>query len=121
MDIWLPDRGYTSMPIALTFSTTGPVRLELIQGSPGTPLDHTEGPGIHHLGYWVDDPAVETERLLAQGWELVMAAASPDDGYGRFTYVRSPSGLLIEPVAAANRERFEQWWAGGTLVAPTTR
>jgi catechol 2,3-dioxygenase-like lactoylglutathione lyase family enzyme len=121
MDIWLPDRGYTSMPIALTFSTTGPVRLELIQGSPGTPLDPDDGPGIHHLGYWVDDPAAETERLLGQGWELVMAAASPDDGYGRFTYVRSPSGLLIEPVGASNRERFEAWWAGGTLTPPANR
>lgn len=121
MDVWLPDRGYTSLPIALTFSTSGPVRLELIAGSPGTPLDPAEGTGIHHLGYWVEEPRVETERLLAQGWELVMAAASPEDGYGRFTYVRSPSGLLVEPVAVANRERFEAWWAGGDLARPATR
>jgi len=121
MDIWFPDVGYTSMPIRLTFSTTGPVRLELIEGSPGTPLDPNDGPGVHHLGYFVDDPAAETERLIGQGWELVMAAAAPDDGYGRFTYVRSPSGMLVEPVDASNRERFEAWWAGGTLAAPTNR
>jgi len=29
--------------------------------------------------------------------------------------------LLIEPVATANRERFEAWWAGGTLSAPASR
>lgn len=121
MDIWFPGVGYTSMEIALSFSTTGPVRLELIQGSPGTPLDPADGTGVHHMGYWVEDPAAETERLLAQGWELVMAAAAPEDGYGRFTYVRSPAGLLVEPVAVANRERFEQWWAGGELVRPAGR
>ena len=109
------------MEIALTFSTAGPVRLELIQGSPDTPLDPAQGTGPHHLGYWVDDPGAETERLLADGWELVMSAAAPESGYGRFTYVRSPEGLLVEPVALANRERFEAWWAGGTLAAPSSR
>jgi hypothetical protein len=121
MDIWFPDRGYTSMEIKLTFSTAGPVRLELIQGSPDTPLDPAQGTGTHHLGYWVDDPKAETERLLAQGWTLVMAANAPEDGYGRFTYVQAPSGLLVEPVAVANRPRFEAWWAGGTLAAPGTK
>lgn len=121
MDVWLPDRGYITMEIALTFSTQGPVRLELIQGEAGTPLDASVTPGMHHLGYWVDDPPAETERLLAQGWTLEMAAAAPEDGYGRFTYVRSPAGLLVEPVAAASRQRFEAWWAGGTLAAPPSR
>ena len=121
MEVWLPGRGPVSMEIALTFSTAGPVRLELIQGSPDTPLDPAQGTGPHHLGYWVDDPGAETERLLADGWELVMSAAAPEAGYGRFTYVRSPEGLLVEPVALANRERFEAWWAGGTLAAPSTR
>ncbi len=121
MDVWLPGRGQVSMDITLTFSTVGPVRLELIQGSPGTPLDASEVPGVHHLGYWVDDPGAETERLLAQGWTLEMAANAPEDGYGRFTYVRSPAGLLVEPVAASSRERFEAWWAGGELAAPTSK
>ena len=50
-----------------------------------------------------------------------MSAAAPRPGTERFTYVRSPRGLLVEPVALANRERFEAWWAGGTLAAPSTR
>ena len=50
-----------------------------------------------------------------------MSAAAPVEGYGRFTYVRSAEGLLVEPVAIANRERFETWWAGGTLAAPSSR
>lgn len=121
MDVWLPERGYVTLDLRLAFSRQGPVRLELIQGPPGTPHDPANGTGLHHLGYWVDDPAAETERLLAQGWELVMAAAAPGDGYGRFTYVRSPAGLLVEPVDIANRERFEAWWAGGELMPSVSR
>jgi catechol 2,3-dioxygenase-like lactoylglutathione lyase family enzyme len=122
MKVWLPDRGYIEMEIRLTFSkeTQGPVRLELIQGSPDTPVDPAQGTGLHHFGYFVDDPAAETERLLALGGTLVMSAASPDEGYGRFTYVRTASGMLVEPVAEANRARFEQWWAGGELVRPAS-
>jgi hypothetical protein len=122
MDVWVPERGYITMDIALTFSreAQGAVRLELIQGSPGTPVDPAQGTGPHHLGYFVDDPARETERLLAGGGELVMAAAAPEDGYGRFTYVRTSSGMLVEPVALASRERFEAWWAGGTLASAST-
>jgi hypothetical protein len=123
MDVWLPDRGYISMEIALTFSreAQGSVRLELIQGSPGTPVDPALGTGAHHIGYFVEDPAAETERLLAHGGTLVMAAAAPDDGYGRFTYVRSPSGMLVEPVALSSRDRFEAWWAGGELTSASSQ
>lgn len=118
MRIWLPARGYVDVELKLTFSQQGPCRLELIQGSPGTHVDPAAGFGAHHLGYWVDDPQAETERLLAQGGELVASAASPDEGYGRFTYVRWPNGMLVEPVAIANKERFEAWWAGGELQRP---
>ena len=79
------------------------MRLEIIQGSPDTPVDPAQGTGLHHFGYYVESPAAETERLLALGGTLVMAANSPDDGYGRFTYVRTASGMLVEPVALANR------------------
>ena len=95
-------------------------RLELIQGSPNTPVDPAQGTGTHHIGYFVEDPKAETERLLAQGGELVMCAASPEEGYGRFTYVRWPNGMLVEPVALANKERFEAWWAGGELQRPAS-
>ena len=121
MKVWLPGRGYVEMEIRLTFSKEtqgGSVRLEIIQGSPDTPVDPAQGTGLHHFGYYVESPAEETERLLALGGSLVMAANSPDEGYGRFTYVRTASGMLVEPVALANKERFETWWAGGELKGP---
>jgi len=67
---------------------------------------------------WSDDVQADTESLIADGWTLALAANPPDEGYGRFTYVRSPSGYLVEPVTIAAKPRFERWWAGGSLSDP---
>jgi hypothetical protein len=120
MDVWLPDAGRVTLQLALTYSREGPVRLELMSGPPGSPWDGSAQPGPHHLGYWCDDVAAETERLLGDGWTIELAAAPPDDGYGRFTYLRSPNGVLMEPVSSTARPRFEAWWAGGQLAPHTT-
>lgn len=115
--VWEPGTGYAEYPLSLVFSRRGPCRLELLEGVPGSHWDGRNVPGPHHLGVWVDSVADEVERLLARGWTLEFAAASPDEGFGRFAYIRSPEGVLFEPVDVANRERFEQWWAGGELRA----
>ena len=63
----------------------------------------------------------DTESLLADGWTLELAANAPEEGYGRFTYVRSPSGYLVEPVSLAHKPRFERWWAGRFADRPGAR
>jgi catechol 2,3-dioxygenase-like lactoylglutathione lyase family enzyme len=118
MSVWLPDHGPASMRLALTYSVEGPVHLELLQGPPGSIWDGADAPGAHHFGVWSDDVGGETRRLLAAGWTLELAAAAPEDGFGRFSYVRSPTGFLLEPVSVASRPRFERWWAGGSLTDP---
>lgn len=122
MDIWLPGAGPASFRLALTYTCEGPVHLELMEGGPGSPWEAAaHGAGMHHLGYWVDDVRAETERLVADGWTIELAAAPPEDGYGRFTYLRSPSGILVEPLNRVAKPRFEAWWAGGDLAAAPTR
>jgi lactoylglutathione lyase len=118
MSVWLPDQGPVVLQLALTYSVEGPVHIELMQGPPGSIWDGSDVPGAHHFGYWSDDVAADTAALLDRGWTLELAANAPDDGYGRFTYVRSPSGYLVEPVAIASKPRFERWWAGGSLTDP---
>lgn len=113
--VWLPGTGSTELNLRFTYSSAGPVRLELLQGPAGSVWAGDDVPGPHHLGYWVDDVAGATERLLARGWSLEAASQAPEDGYGAFTYVRSPSGVLVEPVSSLVRPAFEQWWAGGDL------
>ncbi len=118
MTVWVPGDGTVTLQLALTYSVEGPVHLELMSGPAGSIWDGSEQPGIHHFGYWADDVGAETERLMAQGWTLELAASPPDAGYGRFTYLRSPSGVLVEPVATSSKPRFERWWAGGSLTDP---
>ena len=120
MSVWLPESGPVELQLALTYSVEGPVHLELMHGPRGSIWDGHDAPGAHHFGYWSDDVGDDTERLLAEGWTLELAAAAPDDGCGRFTYVRSPSGYLVEPVSIASKPRFERWWAGGSLSDPVS-
>jgi Glyoxalase/Bleomycin resistance protein/Dioxygenase superfamily len=115
---WLPDKGQIDIACRLTYSCEGPVHLELLEGEPGSIWDGNDVPGAHHFGVWSDDVQGETQSLLDQGWTLEMAGASPEEGFGRYTYVRSPSGFLLEPVSSVAKARFERWWAGGALRDP---
>ncbi len=118
MSVWVPGIGQTTLQLALTYSVEGPVHLELLQGPTGSIWDGNDVPGAHHFGYWSDDVGADTEAMLADGYTLELAATSPDEGFGRFSYARSPSGYLVEPVAIASKPRFERWWAGGSLTDP---
>jgi catechol 2,3-dioxygenase-like lactoylglutathione lyase family enzyme len=118
MTVWTPADGVVTLQLALTYSVEGPVHLELMQGPAGSIWDGDDVPGAHHFGMWSDDVRADTDERLAAGWTLELAAAPPEDGYGRFTYVRSPQGVLVEPVSSASRPRFERWWAGGSLSDP---
>jgi catechol 2,3-dioxygenase-like lactoylglutathione lyase family enzyme len=118
MSVWVPGEGNLVLQLAVTYSIEGPVHLELLQGPAGSVWDGHDVPGAHHFGYWSDDVKADTEALLAAGYTLEMAANSPEEDYGRYTYVRSPSGYLVEPVSLSVKPRFERWWAGGSLTDP---
>jgi catechol 2,3-dioxygenase-like lactoylglutathione lyase family enzyme len=114
-NVWTPETGAMQTPLRFTYSCEGPVHLELLEGAPGTIWDGRERPGIHHTGVWVDDVKAETDALLAKGWRLAAAGQPPENGYGAFTYVVPPSGLIVELVWSAVQPMFERWFAGGEL------
>ena len=114
-DCWTPEGGDRKIPLRFTYSAEGPQHLELLQGAPGTIWDGNDSPGIHHTGVWVDDVAAETNVLLAKGWTLAAAGRAPEQGYGSFTYVVPPSGLIVELVNAALEPMFTRWFVGGAL------
>jgi catechol 2,3-dioxygenase-like lactoylglutathione lyase family enzyme len=113
---WTPEDGAFLTPLRFTYSCEGPQHVELLQGAPGTLWDGATAPGLHHQGIWVDDVAAETERLVADGWTFEMGQKSPEEGYGAMTYLRAPSGFLLELVTSSVRPRFERWWAGGSFA-----
>jgi catechol 2,3-dioxygenase-like lactoylglutathione lyase family enzyme len=69
---------------------------------------------VHHVGVWVDDVVAQVEAVLAKGWTVALAAATPDEGYGNFAYVQPPNGMLVEVVNDDILSMFEQWWAAGS-------
>ena len=118
MKAWAAGQGYRKSELTISFSVEGPVHIELLHGSPGSYWDTSiGGAGLHHIGVWVDDVARANEELVRQGWVVELAGRAPEEGYGGFTYVRSPAGVLFEPElsGAGARERFERWYAGGSL------
>lgn len=113
--VWLPGEGAGTLTLRFTYSAEGPQHVELLQGPPGSIWDGDDLPGVHHMGVWTDDVVTHTRRLVEAGWTLELAQLPPDEGYGAFTYVRSPGGFLLEPVWSGLKPMFERWWAGGSL------
>ena len=114
--VWLPDAGETTIPLRFTYSMDGPQHAELLEGAPGSIWDGRDTPGVHHIGVWSDDVRGESDALVAAGWTLRLAQRPPDEGYGAFTYVQPPSGLIVELVSSSIRPMFERWFAGGPLA-----
>jgi catechol 2,3-dioxygenase-like lactoylglutathione lyase family enzyme len=113
--VWLPGVGTATLPLRFTYSAEGPQHVELLEGPPGSIWDGRTQPGLHHIGVWSDDVAGETNALLDAGWTLQLAQAAPASGYGAFTYVQPPNGMLVELVWSAMEPMFARWFAGGPL------
>ena len=118
MKAWVPGKGYRNYELTISFSVEGPVHIELLHGSPGSYWDTSiGGAGLHHIGVWVNDVTRVNQELVSHGFTVELAGMSPEEGYGGFTYVRSPGGVLFEPESELHgaKERFDRWYAGGSL------
>ena len=114
--LWTPSTGAITVPLRFVYSCEGPQHLELLEGAPGSVWDGSVDPGVHHVGVWCSDVGAETQRLIDGGWTLVAGQAAPDAGFGAFTYVAPPSGVIVELVWDVLEPMFERWWAGGALA-----
>lgn len=117
MPYWTPDDGMVSSPLRFVYSCQPPQHVELVEGGPGSIWDGREVPGVHHVGVWCDNVAAETEAAIADGWTCMAAGASPDNGYGRWSYVQPPTGMLVEFVSAEILPGFQKWWSDGLTAA----
>jgi lactoylglutathione lyase len=111
--LWTPEHGLQQLHLKYTYSAEGPQHIELLEGPEGSFWDGRQNAGAHHLGIWVDSVIDETDQLISMGWRIVGAQRDPNagEGYGAFSYLQPPSGLIIELVDRAVRPFFEQWWA----------
>jgi len=113
--VWTPQRGTEEVALTFVYSRSGPQHVELLCGSPGSVWDSASATGVHHVGVWSDRVPTDVERFTSCGWTVGAAARAPEDGFGAFAYVTSPSGMVVELVAASARSRFDAWFAGGSL------
>ena len=106
---WTP-RGMAEATLLITYSKQGPQHVELIQGTGFWASSETRG--VHHIGVWSDNLMEDAAALITQGWEPMAASASSEEAWGRFCYLRPPSGgMLLELVSSVIKPLMEERWA----------
>ncbi|WP_327195261.1 VOC family protein [Sphingomonas sp. LH128] len=107
--VWLPDAGWSEAHLTVTYSRQGPIHIELIQMVPGGAYEALRAVSPAHVGAWVDDVGAEVEALLAEGWRLIAAGASPKHRYGQMAYMARGDGPVLELVGEPIRPMIEEW------------
>ena len=91
------ERGLVERESLVAFSRGGPQLLELIQPISGELWDPPGAPRLHHLGFWVDDLAAESERLVALDMPVVLHG-------GSFVYHDTGQGSLYFELNCRSRQ-----------------
>lgn len=119
--------GASAVSMELVYSTNGGAKTELIQELPGTLWDlqatsarRRDSTGVaaddialHHLGYWTDRLAHDSDDLARRGHPRLMTAGKDVARPRVMAYHTGDGGVHTELVDAAARDAFETWFAGG--------
>ncbi|MEO5841160.1 MAG: VOC family protein [Acidimicrobiales bacterium] len=98
-------------------SMGGPMRVELLEGGPGSVWDTDEVAVLHHVAYWVDDVAATVALLESDGWSLDVTIATEDGRPSMFAYMTKPGNARVELTEASRRDEtlerlgWSQWSA----------
>jgi len=109
--VWLPDTGWSEAHLTVTYSRQGPIHYELIEMVPGGAYEALRAVSSAHVGAWVADVGAEVEALLAEGWRVIAAGASPKHRYGQMAYMARDGGPVLELVGEPIRPMIEEWIA----------
>lgn len=75
--------------IRAVYSAGGPAAIELFEPVAGSVLTAAGTGRLHHLGFWSDDLAADSQELERKGWALAATVAGDDDGPKQFALHRS--------------------------------
>jgi methylmalonyl-CoA/ethylmalonyl-CoA epimerase len=94
----------TSFKLRIAFGQASLSAIELIQPVSGETIHASflrqNGPGIHHLGFWVDDLQAARNRLESRGNRLLSEGEIQD--LGSFAYYQSADlHCIVEPLRLA--------------------
>ncbi|MCX7283257.1 MAG: VOC family protein [Novosphingobium sp.] len=110
LPVWSPAGGRGEARLRVAYARQGAVRMELVEAQPGSPYDHLRGIDPSHIGVWVDDLGSAVDELVGQGWEIVMAGASPKHRFGSMAYLARAGSPVIELVGRELQPMMEAWW-----------
>ncbi|KPF92127.1 hypothetical protein IP81_08885 [Novosphingobium sp. AAP83] len=108
--VWTPEGGRGEAWLRVAYSRPGPIRFELVETPKGTPYDVLRTGDNSHIGVWVDNVGDALDLLCAQGWQVLIAGASPRHRYGSMAYIRRENGPVIELVGKEIAPMLEEWW-----------
>lgn len=112
---YLGEPAHHSMLLAMNGASP---QLELVHPLRGPSIYHTwletHGPGLHHIGYYVDDLVAVDREMLDAGFEIVQTGEGfGADGTGRYSYydTREALGFYLEgiEVPVVRREPDRTW------------
>ncbi|WP_245718434.1 VOC family protein [Nocardia miyunensis] len=111
----LPDGKSVELNLRCMYSTTVP-RLEVVRSVAGTLWEPAGEAGMHHIGYWSDDVAADTEALIRHGYLTEATRRGPQGGLF-FAFLRSAEGFRVELVDRAAESGISRCWAapGGAV------
>ncbi|WP_067887854.1 VOC family protein [Nocardia vaccinii] len=105
----LPDGKAVDLDLRCVYSVTVP-RLEVVRSVADTLWDPAGEAGVHHIGFWSDDVAADTEALLRHGY-LAEATRPGAEGGLFFAFLRSADGFRVELVDRAAESGLSRCWA----------
>lgn len=112
---WTPQGFVVTPRIRVTYSKLGPQHVELIEPAAGGYFELARERCMHHVGIWSSDVGAETKALVDEGWTVRAAAVSPQEGYGRVSFVEPPGGGLLLELVTTGLEPLMRSRVGPTL------
>jgi hypothetical protein len=85
-------------------SKQGPLRIELLQGTPGSIWDTDAVAALHHVAFWSYDVGADAERLERGDWSIDITFYDDNGRPFSFAYLSKPDTTRIELVDVARRE-----------------
>jgi catechol 2,3-dioxygenase-like lactoylglutathione lyase family enzyme len=112
--LMLTNDGLRNRTSWVTYSLDGPHRVELIEQADDAAWQTARGgPQVHHLGFWVDDLAGETERLEGLGFTFEVGGRDAHGDLAGVVYLANEvGGLLIELVDRVTAAQLVPYFEG---------
>jgi hypothetical protein len=94
-------------PTRRLHSLGGPMRMELIEGTPASVWATTEIAALHHYAYYSADVAADVDALVAEGWQVEMATVDEQGRPTVFAYLVKPGHIRVELVDRSLHADYE--------------